>query len=276
MNKMGDDYVISEIERNHIQFLLEQKKRIDGRDLTEFRDIAIETNYVQKAEGSAVVSLGKTKLIAGIKAILGSPFPDTPDSGVITTSAELSPLASSYFESGPPSEAAIELARVTDRAIRESHSIDLSKLCVIPGKQVWILFIDMYVLNDDGNLFDAAALAAMAALATTKIPKVKIVSEEPLEIEILEEQLEPLKIDHYTVAVTSYKIGNFNLFDPNYKEDKISDARITFGFDEQDRVVSMQKGKLGVYTPEEIKSQVRECLNVSKTLRKELMKAIPK
>ena len=272
---MGNDYVISEIERNHIHFLLEQKKRTDGRDLTEFREITIETDYVQKAEGSAVVSVGSTKIIAGIKAILGSPFPDTPDTGVITTSAELSPLASSYFESGPPSEEAIELARVTDRAIRESHAIDLSKLCIIPGKQVWILFIDMYVLNDDGNLFDAAALAAMAALATTKIPKVKIVSEDPLEIEILEE-LEPLKIDHYTVSTTSYKIGKYYVFDPNHKEDKISDARITFGFDEEDRVVSMQKGKLGVYKPDEIKTQLRECLNVSKTLRKELMKAIPK
>ena len=156
---MGDKYIISEIEKNHIQFLLEQKKRIDGRDLSKFREVSIETDYVQKAEGSAVVSLGNTKIIAGIKAILGTPFPDTPNTGVITTSAELSPLASSYFESGPPSEHAIELARVTDRAIRESHVIDLSKLCLFPGKSVWILFIDLYVLNDDGNLFDAAVLA---------------------------------------------------------------------------------------------------------------------
>ncbi len=272
---MGSDYVISEIERNHIQFLLEQKKRTDGRDLTEYREITIETDYIKKAEGSAVVSIGDTKIIAGVKAILGTPFPDTPDSGVITTSAELSPLASQFFESGPPSEDSIELARVTDRAIRESHAIDLSKLCIVPSKLVWILFIDMYILNDDGNLFDAATLASMAALATTKIPKVKLLSEEPLEKEILEE-FEPLKIDHTVVTTTSYKIGDYNIVDPNLKEDKISDARITFGFDEQDRIVSMQKGKLGVYTPEEIKTQVRECLNVSKTLRKELMKAIPK
>ena len=272
---MSDDYIISEIERNHIQFLLDQKKRIDGRGLSEFRKITIETNYVEKAEGSAVVSIGNTQIIAGIKATIGSPFPDTPDSGVITTSAELSPLASPYFESGPPAEDAIELARVTDRAIRESHALDLSKLCIIPGKLVWILFIDMYVLNDDGNLFDAATLASMAALTTAKIPKIRIISEEPLETEFLEET-ESLKIDHYTVAVTTYKIGTYNIFDPNLKEDRVSEARITFGFDEEDHVVSMQKGKLGVYTPEEIKLQVRECLNVSKTLRKELMKAIPK
>ncbi|MEE9410302.1 MAG: exosome complex protein Rrp42, partial [Candidatus Heimdallarchaeota archaeon] len=258
-------------EKDHILSLLEQNKRIDGRTFDQFREIQIETDFVKKAEGSAVISVGDTKIIVGIKATLGTPFPDTPDSGVITTSAELSPVASPYFESGPPSEAAIELARVTDRAIRESHCIDLSKLCVIPGKSVWILFIDFYILNHDGNLFDAATLAAVAALATTKIPKIKILEDE--EVELLDE-LEPLRIDHYPVSVTSYKIGNHNLVDANVKEDRVSDARITFGFDEEDHIVSLQKGKFGVYTSKEIMTIVKNSLNVSKNLRKELMKSL--
>ena len=268
---MGDDYIISEIEKDHILSLLEQNKRIDGRTKDEFRHIEIETNLVQKAEGSAIATIGNTKIIVGVKATLGSPFPDTPDSGVITTGAELSPIASPYFESGPPSEDAIELARVTDRVIRESHCVDLSKLCVVPEKHVWILFIDFYVLNHDGNLFDAAALGAMAALATTKIPKVKVLEGE--EIEILEEK-ESLKIDHYPVSVTNYKIDKYKVFDPNFKEDQVSDSRLTIGFDENDNIVSLQKGKLGTYKPAEIMEIVHESLNVSKTLRKELMKAL--
>jgi len=270
---MGEKYILSEIEKDYIISLLEQNKRIDGRGLDQFRDIKIETDLVQKAEGSAVIEVGKTKLIVGVKATLGSPFPDTPDTGVITTSAELSPIASPFFESGPPSEAAIELARVTDRAIRESHCIDLPKLCVIPGKSVWILFIDFYILNHDGNLFDAATLAAIAALATTKIPKVKLLEDE--EVEILEE-LEPLTIKHYPVSVTNYKIGKFHIVDANQKEDRVSDTRITFGFDEEDHVVSLQKGKKGVYSPKEIEQLVKDSLKVSKNLRKELMKALSK
>ena len=31
--------------------------------------------------------------------------------------------------------------------------------------------MDLYVLNYDGNLFDAGTLAAMAALMNTKVPK---------------------------------------------------------------------------------------------------------
>lgn len=270
---MGDNFVISEIEKEHIVSLLEQNKRMDNREVNQYREIKIETDYVEKAEGSAVVSIGKTKIIVGIKATLGSPFPDTPDSGVITTSAELSPMASAYFESGPPSEDAIELARVTDRAIRESHCVDLTKLCIIPEKSVWILFIDFYVLNDDGNLFDAATLGALAALSTAKIPKVKILDND--EIEILDE-IEPLKIDHYPVSITVYKIGKHNLFDASRKEEIVSDARITLGFDEEEHIVSMQKGMNGTFKPDEILSIVRESLNVSKTLRNELLKSLSK
>jgi len=269
---MGNNYVISQIEKDHILFLLEQNKRMDGRGFNDFREVKIETKLVEKAEGSAIVTLGNTKLIVGVKAILGNPFPDTPNTGVITTSAELSPIASPFFESGPPSEAAIELARVTDRAVRESHCLDLSTLCVIPKKSVWILFIDFYILNYDGNLFDAAVLDAVAALATTRIPKVKVV-EETEEVEILEE-VEPLKIDHYPVSVTTFKLDKYNVIDANFKEERVSDARITFGFDEEDHLVSLQKGNFGVYTPEEIKTLVKECLNVSKTLRKELLKSL--
>ncbi|MHA1302427.1 MAG: exosome complex protein Rrp42 [Candidatus Heimdallarchaeaceae archaeon] len=269
---MSDNYVISEIEKDYILSLLDQGKRIGGRDKLEHRPIKFELNYVEtKSEGSAIITLGETKIIVGIKATLGSPFPDTPDSGVITTSAELSPIASPYFESGPPGNEAVELARVTDRAIRESHCVDLSKLCIVPGKYVWILFIDMYVLNADGNLIDAATLGALAALATTKIPKVRINENE--EPEILDEK-EPLKIDHYPVTVTNYKIGEYNIIDPILKEERISDCRITFGFDEEGHIVSAQKGGIGVIKRDELMPIVHRCLEVSKSYRKELMKAI--
>ena len=83
---------------------------------------------------------------------------------------ELIPLASPDFESGPPREKAIELARVVDRGIRESETIDMAKLCITPEEKVWIVFIDVHVLDYDGNLFDACSLAASAALGCTIVP----------------------------------------------------------------------------------------------------------
>ncbi len=271
MNKMSDNYVVSEIEKDYIVKLLEQGKRMDGRALNEHRPIEYELNYIEKAEGSAVISLGNTKIIVGIKATLGSPFPDTPNQGVITTSAELSPVASPYFESGPPSDDATILARVTDRAIRESHAIDLEKLCLIPEKLVWIIFIDIYVLNYDGSLFDACTLGSIAALATAKIPKVKV--NEDGTHEILDE-VEPIPISHYPITVTTYLIGKDLLIDPSIKEERISEAYLVLAFDENDNVVATQKGKLGTLKPNQIMPIVHESLASSKNLRSQLMKAI--
>ena len=93
----------------------------------------IETNCVNKAEGSARVKIGNTQVIVGIKMDLGEPFPDTPDCGVLSTAAELIPLASPDFEAGPPQRDAIELARVVDRGVRESEVVDIHKLVITPG-----------------------------------------------------------------------------------------------------------------------------------------------
>ena len=68
--------------------------------------------------------------------------------------------------------------------------------------------------------------------------------------------------------------GKKNIVDANLKEERVSDARITVGFDEEDHIVSVQKGKDGVYKPDEIMQVIKESLNVSKNLRKELMKAL--
>ncbi len=64
------------------------------------------------------------------RCVIGTPFADTPDKGVLSTNAELIPMGSPNFEAGPPDEHSIELARVVDRGIRESEMIDLEKMCI--------------------------------------------------------------------------------------------------------------------------------------------------
>ena len=162
--------IVPEITKRSIKNLVNNDKREDGRALDEYRDISIETNVISKAEGSARVRLGGTQVIVGIKPQLGSPFPDTPDLGVLMTNCEMLPMADPNFEPGPPSDDSIELARVVDRGIRESELVELDKLCVEEGKHVWMLFIDLHIIGNCGNLFDACELAVMAALKTTKLP----------------------------------------------------------------------------------------------------------
>src|SRR3989338_8421928 len=150
--------------------MFEQSKRFDGRGLLDMRAVTVEHPVSNKAEGSARVRLGKTEVLAGVKLAPGTPYPDSPDKGNLMVSGDLLPLASPRFESGPPGFEAIELPRLVDRVIRESGMIDLSKLVIIPGEKVWTLFIDIYPINDDGNLLDASTIAATAALLNAKLP----------------------------------------------------------------------------------------------------------
>lgn len=249
---MGKKEIISALEKNYLSSLLEKDKRVDGRDFWECRPIQVVPNVIKKAEGSAMVKWGETVVLAGVKVQLGSPFPDTPNSGVITVNAELSPISSPTRESGPPGPEAIELARVVDRGIRESKIIPMKdpKLCVIPGKKVWIVFVDIYILDDGGNLIDASALAAMAALANTRLKKVVI--DDDLEDVTLLEETEPLPRNGSVVSISFAKISGKLLYDPNLVEDRGTEARFSVAMTDQGLICSMQKGNSGTFTEDEI------------------------
>src|SRR5713226_96245 len=127
---------VAKLEQKTVVDLVTKGKRIDERGPEDYRNIQIQVGLIEKANGSAQVYLGKSKVLCGIKIEAGNPFPDTPDEGVLTVNAELVPLASPLFEMGPPSEAAIELSRVVDRGIRESKAVDLKTMVLEKGKKV--------------------------------------------------------------------------------------------------------------------------------------------
>ncbi|MEM1543555.1 MAG: exosome complex protein Rrp42 [Candidatus Bathyarchaeia archaeon] len=240
--------MISRIRQKQISQMIASGKRLDGRGLTDYRPIKIETGIIEKAEGSARVLMGRTEVVVGVKVELGEPFPDRPNEGVLTVNSEFVPLASPEFEAGPPSEESIELARVIDRGIRESQAIELEKLCLIPGKKVYVIFIDIYVLNHDGNLIDASALASLAALINTKIPVYVV---ENGEIKKTSEYM-PLPMRNYPIAITFANISDKLVIDPWLEEEEIMNARLTITFDKDGRICAIQKGGQGALTPQQI------------------------
>jgi len=226
---MGED-ILSDIKKDYVLSKLREDQRIDGRKFDEFRKIEIQTGIISKAEGSALVKIGNTQVVVGIKMQPGEPYPDTPDTGIIITNAELVPLASPTFEPGPPDENSIELARVVDRGIRESEAVDLSKL-VIDENKVWIIFVDIHALDDDGNLMDASALAAISALLDTTVPAEKFEVGDNY----------PLPVRDLPVAVTSLVADGKILVDPSRDEMSIGHNLITITSDQDDNVVAIQK-----------------------------------
>jgi exosome complex component RRP42 len=234
--------VIADLKRDHIVKLLSKGTRADGRGINDQRPLRVETGYVKSAEGSARVQLGNTDVLVGIKMIVGEPFGDTPDKGVLTTNAELKPMASDTFESGPPDRESIEVARVVDRGIREGHAVDLEKLCIEKGKEVWIMFIDIHVLDYDGNLFDAANIGAVAALKTAVVPAKRADKGEDF----------PMPLLHQPISMTAVKIGDTMLVDPTHDEMRVADARLTVTTTETGNLCAMQKGGEGSFSPDEV------------------------
>ncbi len=264
---MTESYVPISIKMKKIGELLFQDKRLDGRGLLDYREIKVETGMIEKANGSALVSLGKTKVMVGIKVEEGEPFPDKPEEGVLTVNAELIPLASPYFEAGPPGEEAIELARVVDRGIRESKSIDSEKLCIIPGKKVFIVYVDIYVLDHDGNLFDASALAAILALNTAKIQEFYVKNDEVF----YKKNLVNLPLQNHVFEVTIAKIVDKLLVDPSLVEESAIDAQITIAVDDQSNICATQKSKTGMFTSGEIIEVVKIAQTKAAELRKKVL-----
>ena len=227
--------------KEHTLKFMDKELREDGRKLLEYRK-PIKVEYgisPRSAEGSAKVTIGETVVVAGVKFEVGKPFPDSQDQGVLMVGVELIPMSNPEFESGPPSIEAIEISRVVDRAIRESHCMDMKKLCIKKGEKVWNILVDIYPLNDDGNLFDAASLAAIAALKDAKFPEYDTKTECVI---YATRTKTPLPLKEIPIEVTVVKIKGKFLVDPTIEEWKCIDARLTVGTMENGTICAMQKG----------------------------------
>lgn len=249
---MQDEYALE---------LIKKGNRLDGRKLDEFREIKIIPKIIKKAEGSAQVSFGDTKIIAGIKMEVGTPFADTLDEGILIVNAEFTPLASPDFESGPPRAEAIELARVVDRGLRESKCIELDKMVITPGEKVWITFVDLYMINHHGNLLDASALAAITALRNTKVPKLE---KEQI---VRGEYKKKLPVVHKPINITVGKVNGSYLLDPVLEEEKILNSRLSIAVREDDKICSLQKMG-GSLSFDDVDEMINLVIKKSKELRK--------
>ena len=249
------DYIMPNLQRDKIEsYLAESGKRLDSRTADEYRKIEI-TEGISKNSASAVsVKIGKTEVIAGVHLALATPYPDSPSEGTFMTSAELHPMASQQFEMGRPGINAIEIGRVIDRGIRESGFIDFKGLCIKEGEKVWQVFVDLVAVNDDGNIFDAAGLAAIVALGKARMP---IYNEEEDKVEGFSDSGIPLNKEVLSFSMTFHKVGDSIVADVSKEEEAISKFRLTIAVGDnggEPRITAMQKGKAGTINSEDMEN----------------------
>lgn len=123
-----------------------------------------------------------------------------------------SPSASQQFEGRGADELNNTLTLALERLFCGPQSgLDLEKLCIIPGQQCWVIYIDAMVIDCAGNLLDCVVMTARAALFDTRIPKTEIheVGDDEYEFEVVDdvEDADPVVgWDLSPVSVTLYKV----------------------------------------------------------------------
>lgn len=249
------EYILPSLQLEKIESLLNENKRLDGRKADDIREISVEDGISPAASSAIRVKIGKTEVLAGVHLALAVPYPDSPDEGTFMTSAELHPMASQQFDIGRPGIDAIELARVIDRGIRESGLLDFKKLCIKEGEKVWQVFVDLVAINDDGNLLDAAGMAALIALGRARMP-VYNEEEDKVEHEFTDERI-PLNKEAMSLSMTFHKIGKVIVSDVSKEEEHASRFRLTIAVADNEgkpRITAMQKGKPGTINTEDMES----------------------
>ncbi|XP_069130945.1 exosome complex component RRP43-like isoform X2 [Argopecten irradians] len=171
------------------------------------------------------MKMGNTTIMCGIKAELAAPKPAEPDRGFIVPNVQLTPLCSPHFRPGPPSEQAQVLSQFVAEVIKNSGCVDCKDLCVIPGKLVWVLNCDLMCLDYDGNVFDTAMLALLAAFRNTRLP---LVEEKEETTEVTMEKTSPLMVSSQPVSCTFSIFDDRILFvDPTVEEEGLATGIVT-------------------------------------------------
>jgi len=254
---------LSHSERLFIKKGVELGVRNDGRARMDYRGFTLTTGVIPHASGSCRLKLDRTDVIVSIKADLTLPEAETPDLGKMACSVECT--SSSILEGDEAlKNLNINLTSGLSKLLCESKTLDLSSLCVIKGKQVWILHIDAMVLDVGGNLLDAISLATYAALTTTKLPHVEVVGsgeeEGEVELQVSDDPYEskPLaSIENLPITVSLTKIGSGFVVDATAEEEQCMAACLSISVNKKGRICGMHKTGPGGISPSALQEMIK-------------------
>lgn len=169
--------------------------RHDGRGLTDFRPLVIDSEVADRADGSAVVQIGATEVLVGVKAEIeqfDAPEvsisdgektekyrPRLPPTPRIQCAVEYSPALLRDHTTIELSmvQAALEdmLAGCFSLSGDSLGPFDVSQFIVVPHAKYWLLHLDVVVNSwGGGNVLDTVFSAVFCALWNTRIPQTQV------------------------------------------------------------------------------------------------------
>ncbi|KAI0297359.1 ribosomal protein S5 domain 2-like protein [Russula brevipes] len=222
----------------YLERFLADQRRPDGREGADWRDPFVHVNPISTADGSALVRLGESTVVCGVKAEIVEPDLERPAEGFLVPNIDLPAMCAPRFKSGPPAEEAQVLSDRLASTLTAAGILPLSALCIHPERAAWVLYVDATCINHDGNAFDAALVAMVAALKNTTLPKATY-NEETGQTTCTRKIRAPLPLKRLPVA---YSFGVFDgttiLADPTAFEEPLLDTSISIVLDERGAILS--------------------------------------
>ncbi|QKQ98291.1 exosome complex exonuclease Rrp41 [Candidatus Nanohaloarchaea archaeon] len=221
--------------KEDIEWFDEEGKRVDGREKDEYRETTMEIGVLDEADGSAMVEVGNTRVVASVfgPQDLHPKHLQESDRAVIKMRYNMAPFSVDDRMSPGPNRRAKEIGLVARRALEPV--LDLERF---PKSGI---DISMEVLESDGGTRVTGITAASLALADAGIPMEGMVS-----------------------AIASGVVADTPVLDVNGKEDKEGNADIPVAVinyedeEESDEITLLQMD--GNLTQE----QVDECISLAK------------
>ncbi|XP_027329507.1 exosome complex component RRP43 isoform X2 [Abrus precatorius] len=254
--------------------------RADGRPFAKAR----ETSAVALANGSALVKIGSTTMLTAIKMEVMTPSLESPDEGCLAIDFHMPPICSPIVRPGRPAEASPVVSKQLSDTISSSGIVDLKELSLVSGKAAWMAYLDVYCLDADGALFDAALLSAVAALSHLQIPavamnddgKIVLMSDEDGEKQAQEpvnKERRKLTLRSIPFSLTCILHKNYIMADPTAEEESIMETRVTIVLDTSGQLISLYKpgGPVLAYT-----SAIQDCVALTRQRVKELKSFLDK
>ncbi|PNH02688.1 Exosome complex component RRP43 [Tetrabaena socialis] len=224
--------------------------RPDGRPLGRTRAVTIGAGAVTSTDGSALVKIGRTTVLAGVKLEIIRPDEAAPGAGQLALSVELAPFSSADYRPGRPTPDVSSVTEKLSSALLGGDAVQLAALCIAEGKAAWRAVLDVYVLDADGCVLDTALLACVAALRNTRVPAVRSTREghyvpaghgkggDPASL--VAGCPTAVTLDRAPLSLTCSLYGSHVLVDPTADEERLAECSVTV-------VLDQHGGLQGVY-----------------------------
>jgi len=160
--------------------------------------------------------------------------------GLVQINVELPSICSPHYQHWTDSQQDVSTVQYHIQSLLVDQGvIDRKQLCIVAGEMVWVLYVDIYVLEHDGNLMDACFIAALAALDNLILPSVEM--DQGVVKVVPEEPGKKLQLNYYPIPLSFAVLDDFTIIDATSEEESLSKSHFSIIFNEKGKLCSFYK-----------------------------------